>query len=358
MMLRRSCLIAAVLISLAASATPAAEKAEGLTRGTPELKSAGALAFGPPGVLFVGDHQGAAIFAIDTGDKTVSGEGRPKVEGIDDKIASLLGIDTKQLLFNDMAVNPVSGNTYLLLSRGRGEDAKPAIVRVDRSGKVTALDLTDVPYARVPLSNAVEGKRRQEAITKLAFVKGRLIVAGLSSEDFASKLRSLPYPFTTTESATTVEIYHGSHGRFETNAPVRTFAAYEIDGEPNFLAAYTCTPLVRLPLSDLKPGAKVRGTTVAELGNRNRPLDMLVYQKGGKDYALIANNARGVMKVALDGIAKEEGITSHIADKAGLKYETIGNLNGVEQLDRFDKDHALVLVRVGGGLNLSSIELP
>jgi hypothetical protein len=36
------------------------------------------------------------------------------------------------------------------------------------------------------------------------------------------------------------------------------------------------------------------GTTIAELGNRNRPTDMIVYRKGGKDYLLIANTSRGV----------------------------------------------------------------
>ncbi len=56
--------------------------------------------------------------------------------------------------------------------------------------------------------------------------------------------------------------------------------------QPHVLAAYTCTPLVKFPLSDLKPGEKVKGTTIAELGNRNRPLDMIVYQKDGKDYVL------------------------------------------------------------------------
>ncbi len=39
------------------------------------------------------------------------------------------------------------------------------------------------------------------------------------------------------------------------------------------------------------------GTTIAELGNRNRPTDMIVYSKDGKDYLLIANTSRGVMKV-------------------------------------------------------------
>jgi hypothetical protein len=361
MSLPRTCLVPLALAVLlgVASGLPAAEKADGLTRGTPDLKSAGPLAFGPPGILFVGDPQGAAIFAIDTGDRAAGGAGRPRVEGLDEKIASLLGIEPAQLLVNDLAVNPQSGNTYLSVSRGRGADARPAILKVDRAGKLGEFELKDVPFARVELTKAPQGRNRQEAITHLAFVRGRLIVAGLSSEEFASRLRSLPYPFVTTDAGTNVEIYHGSHGRFETASPVRTFVPYEVDGEANLLAAYTCTPLVKVPVSDLKPGAKVRGTTVAELGNRNRPLDMIVYHKGGKDYVLMANSARGVMKVSLEGVGKAEGIVNHVRDKAGLPYETIAGLKGVQQLDRFDEDHALVLVRgEGGKMTLETIELP
>jgi hypothetical protein len=336
----------------------AAEAPAGLTRGKPELKSAGALAFGPPGVLFIGDAQAAAIVAVDTGDREAAGTGRPQVEGLDEKIAGLLGVEARELLINGLAVNPISGNTYLSVSRGRAADAAPAILRVDRAGKVSEFALNDVPFARAQLTKPVEGKSRQEAITHLGFAQGRLLVAGLSSEEFSSKLRSLPYPFGGEEKATSVEIFHGAHGKFETASPVRTFAPYEIDGKANILAAYTCTPLVRFPLDDLKPGAKVRGTTVAELGNRNRPLDMVVYQKGGKDFALIANNARGVIKVALDGIAAQEGITSRVADKAGLTYETIEGLKGVEHLDRFGKDHAVLLVRSPSGVTLTTIDLP
>ena len=81
-----------------------------------------------------------------------------------------------------------------------------------------------------------------------------------------------------------MEIYHGAHGRFETRSPVRTFVPFNVGNEPSLLAAYTCTPLVQFPISELKPGAKIKGKTIAELGNRNRPLDMIVYQKDGKDY--------------------------------------------------------------------------
>src|SRR5262249_38188839 len=148
-------------------------------------------------------------------------------------------------------------------------------------------------------------------------------------------------------------------GRVETNAPVRTFVAYEINGEPNLLAAYTCTPLVKIPVAELKPGEKVKGTTVAELGNMNRPLDMIVYQKDGKDYLLLANNSRGVMKPPPQGIDKIEPITQRIQGKAGLTYETVPSLKGVLHLAKLDKDNAVILAKAdGGGLNLETIALP
>ena len=115
---------------------------------------------------------------------------------------------------------------------------------------------------------------------------------------------------------------------------------------------------MKIPVAQLKPGEKIKGTTVAELGNRNRPLSMIVYSKGGKDYVLMANSSRGLMKIELDGVDKIEGITNQVQNTAGLKYDTIKDVKGVEKLDAFGKDHAVVLVRAGGKLNLNTIELP
>jgi hypothetical protein len=195
--------------------------------------------------------------------------------------------------------------------------------------------------------------------TDLQFAGGQIIVAGLSNEEFASQLRVLDFPFKEVAGGTGVEIYHGAHGKLETHSPVRTLAVFDIGGQPNVLAAYTCTPLVKFPLSDLKPGNKIRGTTVAELGNRNRPLDMIVYNKDGKDYLLMANSARGVMKVDVANIDKTNGITDRISGTAGLPYDTIAELKGVTQLDKLDKGHVLVLKQTEAGpLNLEAVALP
>jgi hypothetical protein len=225
--------------------------------------------------------------------------------------------------------------------------------------------LKDVEFAKAALPNAPAAggtgrqNRRAESITDLEYLDGRLLIAGLSNEEFASTLRSIPYPFSNVNPGTGVEIYHGAHGRFETQSPVRTFTTYEINRQPHLLAAYQCTPLVRFPLSDLQPGTKVRGTTVAELGNRNRPLDMVIYNKGGQDYILMANSSRGVMKIRTDGIDRSEGITAQIPETAGQTYETIADLTGVVQLARLNEGHALLLVQAeGGALSLRTVALP
>ncbi len=190
---------------------------------------------------------------------------------------------------------------------------------------------------------------------------GRVFLAGLSNEEFSSRLIAIPYPFSSGGfDGASIEIYHGSHGRLETKSPIRTFVTYKIQNEPTMLAAYTCTPLVKVPLSELKAGAHVKGTTIAELGNRNRPLDMIVYQKDGKDYLLMTNNSRGVMKIPTDGAASAPGIVQRVPNKQGIEYETVAGLKGVVQMDQLDNHHAVLIVQEdpSGSIDLKTVELP
>src|SRR5438034_9892734 len=193
----------------------------------------------------------------------------------------------------------------------------------------------------------------------MAFLDGRLFVAGLSNEEFSSKLRSLPYPFSSADPGTSVEIFHGNHGQLETRAPVYTFIPYTIDNKPYIIASYTCTPLVRFPLDSLK-GSKVVGTTIAEFGAGNRPLDMVRYRKDGHEFLLMSNNRRGVMKIPTEAFGTASAITARVSSEtAGIPYETIKSMTGVEQLDLLDAQRSIVLARTpAGALNLSAVPLP
>jgi hypothetical protein len=347
--------LTALILSLTLVAFATAESKKGI----PPLKSVTSLAFGPDGVLFIGDPTSAKVFAVETGDKKAAGKGEVKIAKINSVISSLMGIPATELTMNDVKVNPASGNIYLAVTRGKGMDAAPVIFKVSRGEKtmITEFAMKETSYTAVELPSAND-KQRTESITSMGFANGKLIVAGLSNEEFASTLRVIPYPFTEAGKPTGVKIYHGAHGKFETNAPVRTFATYKIGSVDHVVAAYTCTPLVKFPMDDLQPGAKVTGTTLAELGNRNRPLDMFVYKKDGKDFILMANSARGIMKISADKLDAKDGIVERIADTAGVKFEKIESWTGVEQLDKLDDNHAVVLMKTAEGLDLKSVELP
>jgi hypothetical protein len=192
----------------------------------------------------------------------------------------------------------------------------------------------------------------------MAFVNGRLVVAGLSNEEFASKLRSIPYPFSTADKGTSVEIFHGNHGQLETRSPVSAFVPYTIGNKPHVIASYTCTPLVRFSLDSLN-GSKVVGTTIAELGNRNRPLDMFVYRKDGREFVLMSNNSRGVMKIPTDSFGTAAPITEPVkAETAGVPYEKVASMIGIEQMDQLDAQRSMVLARTASALNLAAVPLP
>src|SRR5271165_7229027 len=95
------CLTVALAIGVTAARKPASPLAD-LPSGNVQLKSAGALAFGPDGILFVGDSVGGAVVAIDTGDrKAAASAAKINVDGIDVKIAALVGVTPDQIPIND-----------------------------------------------------------------------------------------------------------------------------------------------------------------------------------------------------------------------------------------------------------------
>src|ERR1700727_2172438 len=102
------------VLGLTAALSFGASSLESLKTGKATLHSAGALAFGPDGILFVGDTMGASIVALDTQDRTPnSAPTAIEVKSINEKIAGLLGSTPDQVMINDLAVNPLSKNAYI-----------------------------------------------------------------------------------------------------------------------------------------------------------------------------------------------------------------------------------------------------
>jgi len=368
------CVTVALAFGVSAARRPASPLTD-LPSGKVQLQSAGALAFGPDGILFVGDSVGGAVVAIDTQDRTPGSPAPVNVQGVDAKIAALVGATPDQIVINDVKVNPISNNVYLSASRGQGLDAVPVIVRVDHNGNVMNVSLDSAKHQSVSLVDVPESKPkarenpRMLTITDMAYLNGNVIVAGLSNEEWSSTLRSIPFPFKAAEAGTQVEIWHASHGRYETESPVRSFVPYVVNGKQMILAGYTCTPLVEIPVDELKPGAQVRGITIADLGGGNQPLDMIPYKKDGQNYILIANSTRGVMKLKanLESYPVLDAPTvpttpHHIA----APYDTLTDLKGVQHITQIGPSNVVMLVSTSnspatdgrGPMNLQTIALP
>ncbi len=208
----------AILAALAFVPTAFAEEAaNGMKKGNVELQSAGALAFGPDGVLFVADAKTATIYAIATGDTKPAGVKKLSIPKLDELVGGLLGTTGSEIRINDMKVN--SGQRQCVPIRFARQEPWSGGRHRQRSApkaKASEVPLKDVMYSSVKLENA----SKNSAITSMAYNKGDLYVAGLTNEEWAANLRAIPFPFTDkVTNGAGVQIYHGAHGSYETQGP-------------------------------------------------------------------------------------------------------------------------------------------
>jgi hypothetical protein len=356
----------------------------GLRVGTPEIRSIGPIAFGPAGILFLADNDSAKVFAIDVADSEEHAGAEPfAVEDVDTKVGSLLGCVPGDVVIQGMAVHPVSHNIYLAVQRGRGEGSRPVLVKISRADRtIDALAFDDVPFSEVSIAHAPDsdapldlvvsyepvGDRwdapdgralyllrppaRTATVTDMAYVDGQLFVAGLSNEEFSSRLRRVPFPFTQDAADSGLEIFHVSHGKWETRAPIRTFVPY--DGGRSILAGYTCTPIVHIPLDELSEGGKIVGRTIAELGFGNQPLGMVTFVSGGREQLLVANSSYGLIKIDCADIDKQEALTEPKQPRGVPRTDK--NIPGVIRLANLDDEHVLALQAEDGRRHLLSLK--
>jgi hypothetical protein len=357
----------------------------GMQVGNPVLESVGPITFGPDDVLFVADNGRAAIVALDVTDDAPAGGEEPfDIDGLDAKLASFLGCGINDVHIRDIAVHPRTHNAYLSVMRGTGDAGRPAIARIDRlDGRIDALSLEGVAFSEIILEDAPgpddervdtvlpEGDEGEEitygertfrilraqfrtaTVTDMQYVDGTVIVAGLSNEEFASTLRRIPFPFGGEVKSNSLEIFHVSHGQWETAAPIRTFVPYE-DGA-SILASYTCTPLVHFSAADLQPGAHVTGRTVAELGAGNTPLDIVSFRQGGEEHLLISHSRHPLMKLACRDIDVQEPLTEP-REPIGVPRE-MPDLKGIGRMDNLNDEYVLAIQwDEDGGRHLRSLK--
>lgn len=300
-----------------------------------DVKSISRLAFGPDGTIFVADWKEARVHAVALPPAAAKrADAAFNVVDLEAALAKLLGAG--KLSVEDMAVRPGSGEVYLAVSVGAAK--APALVVVTGDQQMRRVDLNKAKSTSIALNNAPTSKfefwkttpERSFTVTDMKWRSGELFVAGLSNQDFASTLRRIPYPFTDKQSMTSVEIYHTSHNQIETRAPIRAMTFADWGGKPYLVAAYTCTPLVTIPLEDLKDGAHIRGKAIAELGYGNTPAELISYRRTdqGKtqDMVLVVNYER------VSNIIPVAQIEAASAKPAIDKPVPFGQIVGVEPM--------------------------
>ena len=337
------------------------------------LRSIGVMTFGSDGTLYIADSRAGAVYAVDVGETTrdTSTSGFD-IKGIDARIAAAVGATNADIRVNDMVAHPMSQSIYFSVTRGHGDDAQPLLVRLTKRDKqISVVSLETIRHARVELPDAAsrdttmpwEGFPRSFTMTHLAVGDGELYVAGLSNEEFKSTLRRVTLPFGQRAVTTKVEIYHTSHDRFETASPIESLLPLSVGGRAMVLASYTCSPLVLFDRDALSGSGVVRGKTVAELGGGNRPFDMVAYTspKDGKQYVMIANSHRTLMRFSLSDLAAAPGMTTPVHQAyqpGGVSYLPVASY-GVLELDNYNSRNLVVLERspVDGSLELETVGL-
>jgi hypothetical protein len=353
----------------------------GLQVGTPEIKSMGTLAFGPDGILFVADNVGAKIFALAV-ESGQSARQPVDIDQLDTRLASFLGCSRDDVVIRDMAVHPASGEVFFSVVRNVPGAVSYVLVKAAATGELSEVSLAGIPFAATDIEKPpAESDERQAArvlkggnegqpytmpdgreirvvreplrsvtVTDMAYADGVLLVAGASNEEFSSSFRRIPFPFGEPARINSLEIFHVSHGRFETASPISTFLPY---GEGGVLASYTCTPLVQFSLQDAAAGDHVKGKSVADLGPGSTPLDMVAYRHDGEEYFLVSNAVHPLMKIPRSGIERQEPLLEQ-ADHVGAPREELPQQN-VSYMGNLDGSHVLMLQRdEAGNLSLRS----
>jgi hypothetical protein len=375
--------VTALLLCVATSLVPAARAQQAEPPPAPPIQSMSALTFAPDGTLLVGDARAGALFAVDLGARERRGEAPVlEVRDLETQIAALLGTRPEDVVVHDLAVDPLSLDVYLAVSRNRGRwtldwnlpndlgDATE-LVRIGDDGRPRGVDLGGRPWTRVLLPGPIAAGTahpwkpgidlRTEAITDLAWDGDAVWVAGLSNEEFSSAIWRVPFPFSedAKPAIVTVENYHVAHGKWETEAPVRALLPYRLNGKRHLIAAYLCTPLVVFETETLADGAHVRGRTVGEFGSGNYPLDLVAVATRRGERLFLANSNLPLLIVDPKDIERFDGALTEPVEAytAGVPVEYRSGV-GIQQLDRRGDEQVVLVRRVAsGGLELDTWRL-
>ncbi|MEM7612717.1 MAG: hypothetical protein AAF270_13610 [Pseudomonadota bacterium] len=327
--------------------------------------TASVIEFGLDDTLFVGDSSAGMLYAYD-----LPNTGRARktdtaynLRDIDRLLVGALAADAGSIVYNDLTVHPVTRDAYVSVSFSLDGKSKSAIVSITRDGAVSELDLSKLKASAFALEEKADERvtfwrdipAPTLTITDLDYVNGELFVSGISTGEFASTLRRVPFPFADSASASSIEMYHAAHAQNETRAPIRAMTVVDLEGVPTVIAAYTCTPLVTIPVKALVDDTQVTGKTIAELGYGNTPLEVIAFSAADMQgevgsYVLVVNREMAADLITFDALTEAaggDGLSApvpYLGATAGVQTTTLPMAGVVQAADQ-DTQFLLTLRR-------------
>lgn len=311
MMTRRCALVASVATTAFAAATGGRAFA---WSDNAHFQSISCLRFTRDGKLLVADWRSDSLHAVILPSQKAGKPGSFNVKNLSTAIRNTLELKNARFKATAVAYDSVNHRAIIGIEV---EGKRAVLIEVSQDGRVQPvafsikIDSTFV-FKNRPTDEQVWKNipARSFLVTDMLVEDNEVYVAGLANSNFDSTLTRLPYPFNGTSKSTRIEMYHTVHNQFETRAPIRAMCIVSLAGEKHLVAAYTCTPLVTVPIGKLD-GGKVRAKTIAELGFGNAPLNVIPfeinYQGNRSNWIVVANAAKSADLISLNDIEEANG---------------------------------------------------
>jgi hypothetical protein len=338
-------------------------------------KSVTIVKFGDANTLFVGDSKSATLYAYSIAERQNSeAQNSYNIHDLSTKISKFAKVGVMDILVRDMAIHPTSKEAYIAFDTKTKNGYISQIIIVNQAGKIRQFDLANTKYTKIQLNDASTSDivfwdktpMRSLTFTDIDYYKGKVYIAGMSNAEFSSALRVVDYPFNSQVSTTSIEIFHAAHGQNETRAPIQTLQFVNLNNQDYILAAYTCTPLVLIPVKDLKNGAHIVGKTIAEMGFGNTPVDIIKFKSqdfNNQPYEgiILSNRNRSAQFVNMTDLAAS-------ANQPGIEYagfkEHVGTpvinlpMTGFLKMEDQDDYHLVALRRNDDTGSLELLSFP
>ncbi len=329
--------------STGAGATPNA--LVGAQLGDPRLASAQRLAFGPGGVLLIGDGRSNRIVAVETGDtstKDRAGHGFDLFDQLTTAAADAIGggVSANELQIEDIAVNPLSHRTYVAVTRLTTQEAH--VLWLGADGELHRFGLDRVVHAVHEVAPAEGGIAN---VGDVAWTDEH-IVGTITPQSFSRHeltFARVPFEHEGGVRRATTEIYHPTWQQWLTQLPMDRFFTYLRDEELVLVGSFSSV-VVAFPAATLSVGAPdVRGTTLFELLDGRTVHDFLAYERGGALAVVVL-----VQNFAFDGQAAAVWLDGELfarteSEGAPVLFDFAGSslVRGAERAPALDRAHRI-----------------